>query len=95
MPMSHSLQRAARERLASGALPRVKSDSIWGGYGRGKLCSLCGEAIRSTQVEFEVPESGGEGAAALRFHIPCHEIWQIECAEMVVPVAQECTYTRV
>jgi hypothetical protein len=87
------LQRTARECLASGRLPRMHSQCIWGGYGRGDVCSLCGEPIRSTEVEFEVPESGehhgqrhpapasAATAAALKFHITCHAVWQLECAD--------------
>ena len=83
------LQLTARERLASGRLPRRHSQCIWGGYGRGDVCSLCGEPIRSTEVEFEVPEPEDAGqhdshshaapAAALKFHITCHAVWQLEC----------------
>jgi hypothetical protein len=83
------LQRTARECLASGRLPRMQSQSIWGGYGRGDVCSLCGEPIRSTEVEFEVPEPEDGGrhaehrhaapAAAFKFHITCHTVWQLEC----------------
>jgi hypothetical protein len=85
------LQRTARECLASGRLPRMQSHSIWGGYGRGDVCSLCGEPIRSTEVEFEVPEpedGGGHAehrhtvpATAFKFHITCHTVWQRECAD--------------
>ena len=87
------LQRTARECLASGRLPRMHSQCIWGGYGRGDVCSLCGEPIRSTDVEFEVPESAEDGlhaaqrhpapaaAGALKFHITCHAIWQLECTD--------------
>jgi hypothetical protein len=86
------LQRTARERLASGRLPRRQSHCIWGGYGSGDVCSLCGEPIRSTEVEFEVPEPeddrqrdghshAASAAAALKFHITCHAVWQFECAD--------------
>ena len=84
------LQRTARECLESGRLPRMHSQCIWGGYGRGDVCSLCGEPIRSTEVEFEVPEPEGGGqdghshaapAATLKFHITCHAVWQLECAD--------------
>jgi len=84
------LQQTARERLASGRLPRMHSQCIWGGYGRGDVCSLCGEPIRSTEVEFEVPESEEDGLhpghrhpapGALKFHITCHAVWQLECAD--------------
>jgi len=81
MPRRQYLHRTARERLASGALPRVQSDSIWGGYGQGNACSLCGEPIRSTEVEFELPPLAQHSGGILRFHIPCHEIWQAECAQ--------------
>lgn len=86
------LQRTARERLASGRLPRMHSQCIWGGYGRGDACSLCGEPIRSTEVEFEVPEPEDDGRhagdwhtahrAALKFHIWCHAAWQLECSDL-------------
>jgi len=91
MPRELYLQRAARECLASGRLPRMHSQCIWGGYGRGDVCSLCGEPIRSTEVEFEVPEAAdGDGhpdhhhsapGTALKFHITCHAVWQLECAD--------------
>jgi hypothetical protein len=81
MPRHQYLQRTARERLASGTLPRVRSDSIWGGYGRGNVCSLCGEPIHATEVEFEVPPPADGFGTTLRFHIPCHEIWQLECGQ--------------
>jgi hypothetical protein len=81
MPRHQYLQHTARERLASGTLPRVQSDSIWGGYGRGNVCSLCGEPIRATEVEFEVPVPVDREGNTLRFHIPCHEIWQLECGQ--------------
>ncbi len=76
------LQRTARERLASGALPRVHSECIWGGYGRGDVCSLCGEPIRSNEVEFELPPRAGEAGSPYRFHIPCHDVWQRECEDL-------------
>src|SRR6267142_2688370 len=95
------LQRTARECLASGRLPRMHSQCIWGGYGRGDVCSLCGEPIRSTEVEFEVPESeeGGMHAghrhaaptAALKFHITCHAVWQLECADSETATTPENT----
>ena len=99
MPRELYLQRTARECLESGRLPRMHSQCIWGGYGRGDVCSLCGEPIRSTEVEFEVPEP--EAAAlhadhwqttlgtALKFHITCHAVWQLECADEQTAVGAE------
>jgi hypothetical protein len=80
MPTEIYLQRTARDCLASGRLPRVQSQCIWGGYGRGDVCSLCGEPIRSNEVEFEVPEDAAAGGMAFKFHITCHDAWQLECA---------------
>jgi hypothetical protein len=73
------LQHTARACLASGRLPRVQSQCIWGGYGRGDVCSLCGEPIRSNEVEFEVPEDAVAPGTAFKFHITCHAAWQLEC----------------
>jgi len=81
MPRELYLKRTARESLASGRLPRMHSQCIWGGYGRGDRCSLCGEPIRTTEVEFEVPESEDSRGAGFRFHITCHAVWQLECAD--------------
>jgi hypothetical protein len=81
MPRELYLQRTARECLASGRLPRMHSQCIWGGYGRGDICSLCGEPIRSTEVEFEVPEPEDARGGGLKFHITCHAIWQMECTD--------------
>ena len=91
MPTELYLQRTARECLESGRLPRMHSQCIWGGYGRGDVCSLCGEPIRSTEVEFEVPEPEdgsrhddfrhAAAGTAFRFHITCYGVWQLECAE--------------
>jgi len=80
MSMEQRLQQAARVCLASGRLPRVQSQCIWGGYGRGDVCSLCGEPIRSHEVEFEVPEGTWGMHSAFKFHITCHDAWQLECA---------------
>ena len=77
--MEQRLQRAARACLASGRLPRVQSQCIWGGYGRGDVCALCGEPIRSNEVEFEVPEGAAGTRPAFKFHITCHDAWQLEC----------------
>jgi len=80
MSTEQRLQRAARACLSSGRLPRVQSQCIWGGYGRGDVCSLCGEPIRSHEVEFEVTEAAGSSTrTAFKFHITCHEAWQLEC----------------
>jgi hypothetical protein len=101
MPRELYLRRTARECLESGRLPRMHSQCIWGGYGRGDVCSLCGEPIGSTEVEFEVPEPEdvtvhddyGHTApgTAFRFHIACHAVWQLECANGETAIRPEIT----
>jgi hypothetical protein len=101
MPRELYLQRTARECLESGRLPRMHSQCIWGGYGRGDVCSLCGEPIGSTEVEFEVPEPEdgsrhddyrhAAAGTAFRFHITCHAVWQLECADDDTAIERENT----
>lgn len=80
MSTEQRLLHAARAGLASGRLPRVQSHCIWGGYGRGDVCSLCGEPIRSHEVEFEVSAASGGTRPTFKFHITCHDAWQLECS---------------
>jgi len=75
------LRTFARERIAKGELPgvpalRERALRMWGGYGTGRLCSLCGEPVQGGQIEFEV-ESGQH---SLIFHLVCQSVWQLECA---------------
>jgi len=75
------LRTLARERIAKGELPgeqalRERALRMWGGYGTGRLCSLCGEPVQGGQIEFEV-ESGQH---SLIFHLVCQSVWQLECA---------------
>jgi len=70
------LRALARQRIAKGELPGAPSLKIWGGYGTGRLCSLCREPVQRDQIEFEVESAG----RALIFHMICQSVWQLECA---------------
>lgn len=72
------LRRRAREEIEKGALPQHSITLVWGGPGSGEPCAVCGELIRTSQVEYEMTDPGG--GAALRFHLACHWVWQLECA---------------
>jgi hypothetical protein len=72
------LRRRAREEIQKGRLPESPTSSIWGGLGSGLPCAVCGDPIRSDQVEYEMADPGG--GESFRFHLPCHMVWQFECA---------------
>jgi len=72
----------ARARMASGELPCGTAPlRMWGGYGSGKVCVVCGKAIERAEVEIEVEETvGGTPKLVGWFHGVCQSIWQRECA---------------
>lgn len=74
----HALRALVRQRIKDRSLPVLKVTTLVGGYGHGQACSVCVEPIHSAQVEYEVPV---HSHAALRFHIKCFSLWQLECAE--------------
>ena len=83
MPLTQlekDLRLLARELMAKGQLPtQVAPSKMWGAYGTGKHCNLCGQPIRPDEVEYEL-EYGVEPVTHLRFHIVCHSVWQLEVA---------------
>jgi hypothetical protein len=70
-----ALRARARERIASGDLPRAKPARSWGGHGSGLPCSLCDQPIADTCPEMELEFDGAISATALRFHLQCQVIW--------------------
>ena len=76
--LEQELRPVARERIAKGQLPRHAPSKIWGGYGSGKLCSLCDRPIEAHEIEYEIEYAEGS-AIAYRFHRVCESIWQLEC----------------
>jgi hypothetical protein len=83
MPLSKleaELRPIARERIASGQLPREAPSRIWGGHGTGQLCALCDKPIERDEVEYEVEEHIDGTVQLFRFHMVCQSVWQLECA---------------
>lgn len=81
MPTESQLQDATlrlqiRERIQSGRLPLMFPQEIYAGRGEGNLCPACDQPITSSEIEYEV-DAGSHGA--LRLHLGCHAIWQMEC----------------
>jgi hypothetical protein len=72
--------KALRSRICQlideGELPAIIAKRIQAGYGSGLQCHACGRLITPEQLEYEslVPK-------ALRLHLECHLLWQIECVE--------------
>ena len=50
--------RGVRQLIDDGALPRVIPGRLWGGRGRGELCTACGSPITTDECAFEVPVAG-------------------------------------
>jgi hypothetical protein len=67
------LLHAAAALVNSGALPREDTGRILAGPGEDRPCSLCAEAIRAADVEYEMTAGN---ARSYRFHIPCYFAWK-------------------
>lgn len=83
MPLTekeNELRLRARALIERGVLPDNFPAQTWGGYGAGKPCSLCGQAIQQDDVEYEVEDRSGETPSLYQFHFMCHAAWQFECA---------------
>jgi len=68
-----SVSRAVRRRIASGALPAETPRRMWAGFGNGRPCDACGNAITLTAVEHEFDFADGR---TVRFHDACSETWR-------------------
>jgi hypothetical protein len=71
------LAERARSLIASGVLQGCPLERVFAGYGeQHSECSLCGQRIEPTQVQYEVESARVNSSSALRFHLPCYEAWQ-------------------
>jgi hypothetical protein len=73
------LRLRVRQRIENGQLPVMVSKHIAAGYGSGRVCVACEEPITSAQVEYKIRDERGD--SQLCFHLGCHVVWQLECAE--------------
>ena len=71
------LRQIAHERCEAGELVNRAPVKTWAGEGSGQRCSLCGEPIASSQVEYEVDVPDGEVLRTFRFHLLCHQVWSV------------------
>lgn len=79
--LENELRLQARERIERGELAVLRPTRLWGGFGCGELCSVCGEPVNSGETKYEIEATeGGQPVRSYFFHFICHAAWQLECA---------------
>lgn len=73
-------RRRAREAMKTGKLPNQRPERLWGGFGSGAPCAVCGEVVDEKDVEFELRFTADQGAAATHCHVhaKCFTAWELE-----------------
>lgn len=84
MPIESQLRDAVlrsriRQRIEDNRLPVMVPKQILASYGSGHLCIACDQPIESTQIEYDCQDE--RSGRQLCFHLGCHVVWQLECAE--------------
>jgi len=69
------LNEIARALLACGNLAPIRGDVTWAGHGSGGTCCVCGKAVKSSEVQYEVED---EERRSIGCHFPCFIAWQEE-----------------
>jgi hypothetical protein len=64
---------AITSKLAAGALPDVRVESVWAGPGTGRLCAGCDAPIPPSETEVEIDLAG---EVVLCLHQRCFSVWQ-------------------
>jgi hypothetical protein len=59
-------------------LPYEEPMRTWAGHGTGALCSVCGLAIRSQDIEYEVELITSVTVRNLHFHFNCYRTWETQ-----------------
>ena len=75
------LREKAREAIRTARLPVRKPDRKLGGLGTGSICTVCGELVTLTQIEFEIEFNRGGSMPHLerhRLHPRCFAAWEFE-----------------
>ena len=78
--IENELRSRARELIHAGRLPCGRPAKMWGSKGNDLPCSLCGDPIPISDVEYELLYRTSNGEHIYRFHFYCHTAWQLECA---------------
>lgn len=76
------LHQRARELIDSGVLPAGDPRYVYGGYGIGRSCQLCGATITNREVEYELEFVAANEYPTKKFlvclHLGCHAVWDYE-----------------
>lgn len=70
------LENRAHQMITEGTLP-CGPHRVFAGFGESTECALCGQAIKSNEVNYEVVAEGSR--RTLYFHDVCETIWRLEC----------------
>lgn len=69
------VRRQIVQRLDSGQLPLIDAGDVIAGYGSGKPCAVCDQAIAPSEAQYDIEIDDGK----LIMHIACYSLWQWEC----------------
>ena len=74
------LRHKVREAIRTGKLPVREPQRVFGGYGSGVDCSICGNPLIPEQVELELEFSADAfmPASSQHVHPRCHAVWDLE-----------------
>jgi hypothetical protein len=76
------LHQRARELIDAGALPVGDPCYMYGGWGIGRNCELCGAPVTSKEIEYELEFETANEQPTRKFllclHLGCHAIWDYE-----------------
>jgi hypothetical protein len=81
MPDESTLRAKAREVVRTGRLPNRRPDRMWGGPGVDAPCTICGEPVTKTQLEFEIQfafDGAEPGLEKFHAHVRCFSAWVFE-----------------
>jgi hypothetical protein len=82
MPLTPEQRQRVLEAITSGRLRLDRPTKMYAGFGAGRTCDGCGEAIDKTQVEHEAVYEDGSGdggvGQALHLHLGCAGLWDVE-----------------
>ena len=81
MPNEQQVRVLARKVLRAGTVPRRDPDRTWGGAGVDMACTICGNAIPRSQMEYEVQfshDGANPGLDRFHMHLRCFAAWEME-----------------
>jgi hypothetical protein len=77
------MRKLRRDRRPSepGKLPNQSPQRVWGGWGSGSECAICGKSVSQGQAELELEFLGGDGftlPTTYIVHADCFAAWDSE-----------------